>query len=118
MSRFKRFAHSLISGYVLLGANTVYTLASIPLALHYLSKVEFGLWALAGSIMGYVMLIDLGMSGSVARILIDYKGDHTKLEYGSVIQTGALVGVVQGLLIFVAGTAAAFVLAPVFKVPT
>jgi O-antigen/teichoic acid export membrane protein len=117
MSRFKRFAHSLASGYVLLGANMFYTLASIPLALHYLSKAEFGLWALTVTIMGYVLLVDLGMSGSIARILIDYKGHHTKLEYGSVIQTGALVGAVQGVLIFVAGAATSFVLAPVFKVP-
>ena len=36
MSRFKRFAHSLASGYVLLAANMLFTLASVPLALKYL----------------------------------------------------------------------------------
>lgn len=117
MSRFKRFAHSLASGYVLLGANILYTFASVPLALHYLSKDEFALWSLGAQIMGYVLLIDAGMSGSISRILIDYKGHQTKQEYGSVIQTGALVGAVQGALIALAGGILSLAIAPVLKIP-
>lgn len=117
MSRFKRFAHSLASGYVLLGANMLYTLASIPLAWHYLSEAEYGLWSLGVQVMGYVMLIDLGMGGSIARILIDYKSRPNQREYGCVVQTGALVGATQGLLIAVAGALLALVLSPVFKIP-
>ena len=76
MSRFKRFAHSLVSGYVLLGANMLYTLASVPLAWHFLSKDQFGLWFTTATIGGYIVLLDFGMGGSVARILIDTKLDH------------------------------------------
>ena len=103
MSRLRRAAHSVASGYVLLAATAVYALASLPLALHYLSKERFGLWGLMASIGGYLTLIDLGMSGSVARLLIDHKDDKDKGTYGSLIQTGWLVLVVQGTLIFVAG---------------
>ena len=53
MSRLKKFTHSLLSGYVALGVNVFYTLASVPLALHYLGKAEFGLWALVSQISGY-----------------------------------------------------------------
>jgi O-antigen/teichoic acid export membrane protein len=105
MSRFRRFAHSLVSGYVLLGANVVYTLACIPLALHYLSKEQFGLWALTTQLGGYMALVDFGMRGSISRILVDYKDTREDGEYGGLIQTGALVGVVQGLLVLIAGTA-------------
>ncbi len=76
MSRFKRFAHSLASSYLLMGANILYSLASVPLALKYLSKPEFGLWALASSIAIYVGLIDMGMTGT-SRILVDYKDNKT-----------------------------------------
>jgi hypothetical protein len=83
MSRFKRFAHSLVSGYALLVVNVLYTLASVPLALHYLSKEEFGLWAVVSQICNFNMLVvDLGMSGAVARILIDHKDDSTSTKYG------------------------------------
>ena len=105
MSRLKKFTRSLLSGYLMLGANIFYTLASVPLALHYLGKAEFGLWALVSQISGFIGLIDLGMSGSVSRILIDHKDDRQNGAYGGVIQAGALVGLVQGALVMLAGTA-------------
>lgn len=108
MSRFKRAFHGAISSWVVLGVATLNTLASVPLALHYLSKERFALWALMASISGYLNLIDLGMSGSVARLLIDHKDDRSKSHYGSLIQTGWLVLSVQGLLLLVGS----FVLAP------
>ena len=105
MSRLKKFTRSLISGYILLAANIIYTLASVPLALHYLGKVQFGLWAVISQIGGYIALVDLGMNSSIARILIDHKDDRVNGVYGSVIKTGALVGLVQGLLVFLIGAA-------------
>jgi O-antigen/teichoic acid export membrane protein len=117
MSRLKRFVHSLVSGYVLLGANILYTLASVPLALYYLSKAEFGLWALVSQLSGYIALIDLGMAGSVSRILIDHKDDRQTGAYGGVIKTGMLVGLVQGALIVLAGTALSALAGSLLHVP-
>lgn len=82
MSRLKKFTHSLLSGYVALGANIFYTLASVPLVLHYLGKAEFGLWALVLQLSGYIALVDLGMAGSVSRILIDHKDDRIAFAIG------------------------------------
>ena len=75
MSRFRNFAQSLASGYVLLGVNVLYTLVSVPLALRYLSKPEFGLWGVTTMVAGYLALVDMGMSASVARLLIDQKDE-------------------------------------------
>ena len=108
MSRFKRFAHSLVSGYLLLGTNVVFTLAQVPLALHYLSKGEFGLWALTTQIAGYLLMLDLGMSGSLVRNLIDQKDDKDGGKYGSIILTGALVLLVQGACIVLGGVILSF----------
>src|SRR4051812_35299561 len=110
MSRVRRFAHSVASGYVVLAVTAVYALASLPLALHYLSKERFGLWGLMSSIGGYLSLIDLGMSSSVARLLIDHKDDREGGTYGSLIKTGWLVLAVQGLIVFMIG----FGFAPLF----
>lgn len=118
MSRFKRFAHSLISGYLLLGANVIYTLASVPLALHYLSKEQFGLWALVTQVCNLnQILIDLGMSSAVARILIDHKDDPHSTGYGAVIQTGFLVLLVQGMLMAVGGSLLSYWLPAWIEVP-
>ena len=52
MSRVRHYTRSLASGYAAFAANTVFSLVSVPLALHYLSKAEFGLWALTTQIAG------------------------------------------------------------------
>jgi O-antigen/teichoic acid export membrane protein len=106
--RLRRFFHAAVSGYVQLAANTLYVLASVPLALHFLQKREFGLWALAMQLTGYLQLIDFGMSASVSRHLIDHKDDRTSGHYGSTIQTGALVLLTQGFLVLLGGAALVF----------
>lgn len=108
MSRFKRFTHSFLSGCVVLGATGLFKLASLPLANAYLNDKEFGLWVIALVIGGYISLIDFGMSGSISRILIDYKDRRATGEFGGIVKTAALVGVMQGLIIFVIGAALAF----------
>ena len=99
MSRLKRFTHSLASGYVLLGVNMLYTLCSLRLVKSYVNLAEFDLWALTATLVGYIALVDLGLSGSMARILIDYKDEEEGSNYGSVVLTSLLVGLVQGVLI-------------------
>lgn len=116
MSRLKRFTHSLASGYVALIANTLFSLASVPLAFAYLTKQEFGLWALAAQAAGYMSLIDLGMSG-VSRILIDYKDQKNGEDYGSVIQTLIWVSAAQGALILAASAVMAFGLPGPLRIP-
>jgi len=116
MSRLKRYTHAMASGYLLLGANAIYTLASVPIALSFLSTPEFALWALTSTIAQYLSLVDLGMSGA-SRIIIDHKDERDGGAYGSTIQTFFLVSVVQGLLITVLGLGLAAVLGPLLHVP-
>jgi O-antigen/teichoic acid export membrane protein len=88
----------------------VYALISVPLALHYLPRKQFGLWAVMTQVVGYITLIELGMTSSVARHLIDHKDRPADGVYGRLIQTGSLVLAVQGVMIFLAG----FILSPLF----
>ncbi|MFM1769399.1 MAG: hypothetical protein RJA22_1928 [Verrucomicrobiota bacterium] len=117
MPRLKRFTHSLASGYAALGANMLFTLASVPLALAYLSQAEFGLWALTAQAAAYLALIDLGMSG-VSRILIDHKDEKAGGEYGGVIQTMLWVSVVQGAIILAASVGLGLGLREVLRIPS
>jgi O-antigen/teichoic acid export membrane protein len=103
LSRSARFARSILSGYLLMGLNIAYSLCTVPLALHYLSRPEFGLWALVTQFAGYIALVDLGMAHSVSRTLVDHKDTRADGLYGSVLQTGFYVNVVQTVLIVVAG---------------
>jgi O-antigen/teichoic acid export membrane protein len=117
MSRFRRAIHGVASSYVLLAAVAVYSLTSIPVALHYLDKERFGLWALMGSLVGYLGLIDAGMSSSAARLIVDHKDDRNGGQYGGLIKTGWLVSLVQGAIILVTGLVFANSFARLLAIP-
>jgi O-antigen/teichoic acid export membrane protein len=110
MSRLKHYVQALASGYLLLGVNTVFTLASVPLALHFLPLDRLGLWAVTSQVAGYLALLDFGLSGALARLLVDHKDQRESDEFGSLVQTGFYVGFVQGALVALA--AAVLVLVP------
>jgi O-antigen/teichoic acid export membrane protein len=117
MRRRALFARALASGYAAIGANAVYTLLSVPLALAFLPKAEFGLWALVAQVTGYLALIDCGLSGSISRILIDHKDTKSTGAYGAVLQNGALVTLLQGLAAAVIGYSGAPWFASLAHVP-
>jgi O-antigen/teichoic acid export membrane protein len=117
MSRFKRAIHGVASSYFVLAANAIYSLASIPMALHYLDKERFGLWALMGSLVGYLSLIDAGMSNAAARLMIDHKDDRDGGHYGGLIKTGWLVSLAQGAIIMATGLVFANSFARVLAIP-
>ena len=117
MSRFRRAFHNAASSYLALGAGTCFALASVPLALHYLSKERFALWALMASVSGYLSLLDLGMSASVARLLIDHKDRREENTYGSFLLTGWLVLLTQAIILFLAGYGVAPALASWLDIP-
>jgi O-antigen/teichoic acid export membrane protein len=100
-----------------MASNTVFSLASVPLAMHYLSNAECGLWTLALQATSYLLLLDAGISAAVGRYLIDYKDNKEGGDYGSVIKTGCLVLLVQGACIAVGGSLLAWFLPALCNVP-
>jgi O-antigen/teichoic acid export membrane protein len=89
-----------------------YSLASVPIALRYLSAEEFGLWMLVIQVAGYLALLEFGMTAAAARILIDHKDDRSDGPYGATILTSALFFLFLSILIVAAGF---FLAAPVIK---
>lgn len=117
MSRLKNFSRNLSASYLQLGVNVVYALASVPLILHWLSRAEFGLWAVLAQLMSYSVLVDLGINQAVARFLVDHKDRRGDGAYGSLLKTSALVSVSQGLIILIVATFASPLLATLMNVP-
>lgn len=117
MSRTRLFLRGIISGYASIFVNVLFSLLSIPLALHYLGKEDFGLWVLIVQLTGYLSLLDLGMSVSISRFLADYMDDINGGRYGSVLKTGQIVFVAQGSLIALFGAAAVFWAPQLLNIP-
>ena len=70
MSRLQRFVRTVVSSYALMFLSMLYQLGSIPLALRFLSKEQFGLWVLMTQIAGYLLMVDFGITYAIARLLI------------------------------------------------
>ena len=117
MSRLKNFSRNLATSYLQLGVNVVYSLISIPLILHWLPKAEFGMWAVLVQLMGYISLLDLGMTAAVARLLVDHKDERSNGNYGSLIKTAMVVSAIQGLIIVTVAWLGSPWLAALMKIP-
>jgi O-antigen/teichoic acid export membrane protein len=107
----------LVSSYANTAAGVLYAFLSVPLALAYLSKEQFGLWAVMGQVCGYLALVDFGMSSSFARLLIDHKDHPETGQYGSLIKTFWIVALVQGLVILVLGFAGSVFISTMLDLP-
>jgi len=117
VSRLKNYARGVASSYAQLAANVVYSLVSIPLALAFLSKAEFGLWALLMPLVSYLSLVDLGMTSAISRLLIDHKDERERGEYGALVKTAFMVGAIQGAIIFGIVAVLSAKVATLFHVP-
>lgn len=99
MSRSKKFISGMGASYVGVVASIAYSLAIVPIGLYYLGIDQFGLWMLLSQAAGYLALIELGVFGATARILIDYKDHKDGAAYTSIVATAALILIAQGVLI-------------------
>src|SRR5579859_5773989 len=110
MSRFRRFIHNATSGWLVLAVAGIYSLASYRLANRFLDPDGFGLWATCMTITGYLTQLDLGMSSSLGRLLIDHKDNRGSGDYGSMIKTASLVFSIQAVIILLIGAGLSFVM--------
>jgi O-antigen/teichoic acid export membrane protein len=117
-TRTKRFASGVVTSYGAILVNIFYTLFSVRLALHYLGKEQFGLWALALQISGFMALLELGISSAISRFIADHKDDVNGGEYGSLLLTGGIVFGLQGAMIAIIGAVFAFFAPALFHIPT
>lgn len=102
---FKATIRAAISSYMGSVSAAITGLLSIKLATHFLSQQEFGLWSFTMQTVGYFMLMDLGVSNSVARLFGEPlgSGDPQKINSWFTLSTMTLSS--QALLILGLGLA-------------
>jgi O-antigen/teichoic acid export membrane protein len=104
MGRVRVYLGSVATGHLLIVTNLGYSLASVPLALHFLSVERFGLWAVALQIAGFFLLLDTGISSALGRLLIDVKDRRPSPDYGEMFFAALLVLGFLAAVVMLAGT--------------
>ncbi len=115
MARAKKFLSGLGTSYLLISFNTLWTLVSLPVALHYLTQSDYSLWLLVATVAGYLSMIDLGTSGAGIRLLVDYKDAPAQDDYGGIIKSMWALSTMQAALILIAGLAGTGALVSFFE---
>lgn len=103
MTKKKLLIRGVAFSYGAIVSQIFYSFASIPLALAYLSKAEFGLWSLISAITGYLMLAELGITNAVTRHLLECKGETNRKKYGRLFGGSALALSIIATAIFALG---------------
>src|ERR1035437_4112438 len=80
-------------------------LISIRLATHFLPQEEFGLWSFTMQTVGYFMLMDLGVSNSVARLFGDPLGSGDQRRINSWFTLSLVTLTCQAVFILAMGLA-------------
>lgn len=110
-------ARGVVFGYGALAVQVLYSFASIPLALAYLSKAEFGMWSLISTLGTYLMLAEMGMTTAVIRHLFDCKDGKDPGKYGRFFAASAMALGLVSIVVFLIGLLVAWLSAPLFKIP-
>lgn len=117
MTKKKLLARGVIFSYGAIGAQIIYSYASVPLALSYLTTAEFGMWSLIGTITGYMMLAEMGVVNSAMRHLLECTGTRDSEKYGRIFTASAIALSAISLLVLALGVLAAFVCGSFFPIP-
>ena len=95
-------------GYVEMGVGLVLSFALTPLILRHLGATAYGLWATLGSVAGYFVLTDFGMTAAIAKYTAEYRAR------GEIETLNRLLSTMIGAFIIIGGVIVllAFMLAP------
>jgi O-antigen/teichoic acid export membrane protein len=90
--------------YLLIFLQIALALAYTPFMVHSLGKVEYGLFAIAGSLAAYLVILDMGLSDSMVRWLVGLsaKGNQTE-EAGFLGSMLTLYGALGALVLTATG---------------
>ncbi len=91
-----------VSRFLLFAANVVSGLFMMPYLIQNLGKSEYGLWVLAGSIISFYSLLDMGVFRAMHRFLMQaiYKGEPDAIK--SSLATNIVLGLcIGGVSLFI-----------------
>jgi O-antigen/teichoic acid export membrane protein len=88
-----------------------------PYILGHLGPSTYGLWVLAGAIVGYAGLLDLGVAGALTKYVAEHRERDEWSETNALIATSLRLYALMGIVIAGLGLVAGLILPPIFGIP-
>jgi O-antigen/teichoic acid export membrane protein len=102
---FKRTGLTAATSYLQMAGSMASSLIIVRVATGYLSKDEFGLWSFIFGSIGYLMLVDFGISYAIGRLFVDPVAANDNRALSEWLYLTSVILVLQGALIAVIGLA-------------
>lgn len=104
--RSKKLKANIIISVILKGLGTILSFMLLPLTVHYLSEVEYGVWVTLFSVLNWINMLDMGIGLGLRNKLAEAVAQENISDMRSYISTGIgtmlLIGLVF-LFVFHAG---------------
>jgi O-antigen/teichoic acid export membrane protein len=90
---------NISSNMTLMVLRAVTTLMMTPIFIRSMGNYDYGVWELVGAIVGYMGLLDLGLSPAISRYIAKYKAEKNARELLSVYSNSIILLFCIGLLL-------------------
>ncbi|MBI5700639.1 polysaccharide biosynthesis C-terminal domain-containing protein [Candidatus Saganbacteria bacterium] len=99
MKRSAELILGIVTSYILFGINFIVNLAMIPLMLHYLGNMRYGLWLTLLSVIGYIGIMDMGSTFTISKYTADTQGSDQNKKLSRLLSTALLIYFGLGLAV-------------------
>jgi len=96
---------------------TIIGFLMMPFVVDKLGDIRYGVWILIMNMIGYLGLLDFGVSGSIAKYVAEYQARKDKEGLDRVCSTAFFIYLFFGALAFLGSIAISLHLLPLFKIP-
>lgn len=104
----------VILSYLNMGASSLIALVYIPLLLHYLTKEQYGIYQLMGSLIAYLSIMDFGLANTTTRYLSQAYATKDTSRAQRIIGTSHALYLAIGGILLAAGGLGYFLIAPIY----
>ena len=105
----------VILSYFNTGLNSIIMLLYVPMLLHYLTKAQYGVYQLMGSLIAMLSLMDFGLGNSVTRFLSQAKARKDAEGEKDVLSTARFLYLLICIVILLVGGVLYFFITPLYQ---
>lgn len=100
--------------YLSIGANSLIQLAYVPMLLYYLTKDQYGLYQLMGSLIAYLAIMDFGLANTTTRYLSQAYAQKDAPRAQAIISVSHSLYLVIAALLVLLGGIFYFLITPIY----
>ncbi len=99
----KQIKRGVFLSYTALGLSNLIGILYTPFMLSKLGQSEYGLFALASSVVGYLTILDFGFGNAIIRYTAKYKAENKSEDQWKLFGTFIRLYAMLGIFVFIAG---------------